>query len=434
MLANNIGRKIKILIIIVVVCLIGLSGYGILNRDSNFEFDSHTGTITNYYGNDTNVIIPKRIGLTKVKYIGHNAFEGNENIENVTLPNGVISIGKGAFINCSRLECIDFPDSLESFGECAFDCTNLKSISVSSKNKKFSSVDGVLFDKDKERLILYPSGNEKKEYTLPNSVKVINESAFFRCKNIEKVNLPDTVTSIKPEAFHYCGNLKNIVLSSNIKSIEEGTFSNCESLNEIVIPEGVEKISSYAFSECESLSNVSIPNTVKRISSDAFSNCEALTDFTIPQNVEEIDGNIFVGCSNLKNIIIKNDSKFIFTNGTLFKKDKNGNEEKVISCLSSKNDIIIPKSVKEIGEYAFCGKDNLNSIIISSSVKKIGDGAFRGCKNLGSIYLPNSITSIGKGAFIFCENITIHVNNLEIEQLVRDSESRIVKDRIICGV
>lgn len=449
LLTNKIIKK-SILSIIFGIVIVG--GYSILNRNPDFVFDSSSGSITEYLGNKKDVVIPKRIGLTRVKHIGEHAFANNKNIEHINIPEGIISIETSAFNSCKNLEEINFPSSLNYFREYTFDNTSLKNIVVSAGNKYFSSIDGVLFNKDKTAIILYPNKREDKSYIVPNNTEIITKEAFSNSHNLEHINIPETVNFIDSNAFYNCYNLKDIEIP-RVEKIQQSTFEGCSSLKEISIPYGVQTICDQAFNGCKalikitipesvteigrkafegcaSLNSIIIPTSIKYIREGAFNNCTSLSSFTIPKNIESIDGNIFTMCKNLKNIIIQNNSKFIFKNGLLLRKNDK-REIELLTCLLSNSKISIPDDVKKIGNYAFSGVDNLKALSIPSSVEIIGEGAFAGCNNLYSVNLPNSIKTIEKCAFIFCDNITIYVNSLNVDKLVRDSGSRIQKNKII---
>jgi len=122
-----------------------------------------------------------------VTSIGMSAFLGNRSVKRIYLPSSVKTVGDYAFYD-SAIEEILIPSGVETIGEGAFaSCRELRAISVESGNPKYSSLDGVLFSKDKSRLICYPSGKTDKAYTVRLGVSVIESAAFLNCRYLEEI-------------------------------------------------------------------------------------------------------------------------------------------------------------------------------------------------------------------------------------------------------
>jgi len=165
--------------------------------------------------------------------IGSSAFQNCTSLTNITIPNSVTSIGRVAFRGCTSLTSVTIGNSVTSIGEEAFrDCTSLKEFIVSEGNTQFSSIDGVLFNKDKTILIFYPNA-KSTSYTIPNSVTSIGEGAFSYCTSLTSVTIGNSVTSIGEEAFSYCTSLTSVTIGNSVTSIGEEAFRNCTSLKEI---------------------------------------------------------------------------------------------------------------------------------------------------------------------------------------------------------
>ena len=186
--------------------------------------------------------------LTGVKYKG---------IKPVVIPNGVTSIGEGAFFFCSSLKSITIPDSVTSIGDGAFRC--VQSVQVSTKNPVFS-VDGsgVLINK-KEKKLLYVPANVSGHYTIPSSVTSIGDGAFWGCSNLTRITIPDSVTSIGDNAFWDCDNLTSVTIGNGVTSIGEWAFEGCSSLRSVTIPTSVTSIGESAFLGCKNLTSITIP-------------------------------------------------------------------------------------------------------------------------------------------------------------------------------
>lgn len=118
------------------------------------------------------------------------------------------------------------------------------------------SEEGVLFDKEKTRLIQYPADNSRTVYTIPNSVVIIADRAFSNCTKLKNITIPSDVTSIGMRTFSRCISLTNITVPDKVTSIGEWAFYDCDHLASIIIPKSVISIGEWAFSGCTALEDV----------------------------------------------------------------------------------------------------------------------------------------------------------------------------------
>ena len=199
--------------------------------------------------------IPAQINGVNVTAIRWIAFENCTSLTSITIPDSVTDIGSSAFCNCTSLTSIIIPDSVTYIGRAAFEnCTSLVSFKVSDGNKDYCDIEGVLFSKDKTKLICCP-GSRSGSYAIPNGVTNIGWAAFGDT-SLTSITIPDTVTSIESFAFGCCTSLKSITIPDGVISIEMGTFTNCTSLESIIIPKSVTIINEDAFDECDKLENI----------------------------------------------------------------------------------------------------------------------------------------------------------------------------------
>ena len=350
--------------------------------------------------------IPDTIDGKKVTWIGYQAFMNCNRLTSITIPNSITGIASEAFIDCSSLTNITIPDSVISIGESAFYfcesltnitipdsvisigynafyyCRSLTSINVSNNSKNYSSIDGVLFNKDKTQIISYSAGKKETSYIIPDSVTSIADYAFDNCTRLTSITIPEGVTIIGSSA-----------------------FDNCIRLTSIVIPNGVTSIAYGAFNECRSLTNITIPDSVTYIGAIAFYGCSSLTSITIPDSVTSVDKYAFVDCIGLTGINVSDNNKnYSSIDGVLFNKDKT----EIIKYPAKKEgpNYDIPNSVTNIGTSAFYKCSSLTSITIPSGVTSIGNYTFFCCSSLKSITIPEKVTSIAYDAFKDCSSLS----------------------------
>lgn len=225
-----------LLALVLILTLLPTAALAAAAENKDFSINS-SGVLTYYRGDDSKVVIPE--GVTS---IGEGAFRGRKMITSVTIPEGVTSIGEEAFQGCISLVSVNFPKSLTSIDGSAFkNCESLSSV------------------------------------TLPEGLTTIGSYAFCRCESLSSVTLPEGLTTIDTYAFSGCDALTSITIPGSVTSIGDYAFSWCNSLANITIQEGVTTIGKYAFESSDALTTVSIPASVTSIKANAFSWCKSLT-------------------------------------------------------------------------------------------------------------------------------------------------------------
>jgi len=212
-------------------------------------------------------------GLTSVTItpnvfsIGDTAFAGT-GLTSLTLPNTVESIGNGAFADNPRLTVVGLPNNYYEYGEGKgepyffYGCTGLQQILANHDNKNYSTVDGVLFNKDRTTLIRFPQG-KTGSYTIPNTVTTISYKAFYNASGLTSINIPASVTSIGDFAFDGCTSLTSVNIPNNVISIGSYAFVRCTNLASVNIPASVTSIGHFAFYDCTSLRHVAVDSENK---------------------------------------------------------------------------------------------------------------------------------------------------------------------------
>lgn len=303
---------------------------------------------------------------------------GNK-IENMEIPSTVKTISQYAFYYCSNIKTIEIPESVKTIGAyyeytyvdeegyyLVFDGTNdyewrvfeelnnLSTINVKTGNTVWSSIDGILYNKDVTNVIFCPEA-KNGEISIPNTVTEIGSYAFSGCSNLNNINLPKSLERILEGAFKDCVSLKSITIPANVRQIE-----------------GTRSVGGSPFSGCVNLETINVDNSnTVYLSKDGIVYDEMGTvlylcpegksgTVNVPDGVTQISG--FYECGKL-------------------------------------TEIILPTSITQIDEYAFYDCKSLNTITIPSSVKSIGVLSFCGCTSLLEVSVPDSVKEIGINAF-----------------------------------
>lgn len=170
----------------------------------------------------------------RVTSIGMGAFFGCISLENITLPDSTTSIDSDAFLGCISLESITIPSEVTLIGVDAFcGCEVLTEIHVDESNTTYCSEQGVLFNKERTRLVCYPAGKTEDSYTIPTGVTSIGPSAFSWCNSLTSITIQAGVTSIGSRAFFGCRSLTNITIPRNVTSIGDYAFNDCTALTDV---------------------------------------------------------------------------------------------------------------------------------------------------------------------------------------------------------
>ena len=164
-------------------------------------------------------------------------------VDKIEIKSGINEITNCAFYKCNSLKTISIPNTVTNISTNAFnDCSSLEKIIVEENNQKYISIEGVLYNKDKTKIIHYPVNNSINNYTIPNSITSIESYKFRGCGSLTTIEIPDSVTSIGSSAFSGCISLTNIEIPNSVTSIGEDAFSGCSSLMNITIPNSVKSI------------------------------------------------------------------------------------------------------------------------------------------------------------------------------------------------
>jgi hypothetical protein len=361
---------------------------------AQFRFTTNNAalTITSYLGSGGHVEIPEATNGLPITGIGDHAFYGNSAVRRVIIPASVTVIGHNAFTACYGL-------------------TNL---TVHLANLHYASTNDVLFDKLFTTLIQFPAG-KAGDYTVPTSVTIIGNEAFYNCAGMTNLTLGENVAAIGDFACYLCFGLKTVSIPGSVTNIGRLAFfwsglTNLtvapanqhyasvggvlfdKSMSRLIqypgnqtgactIPDNVTTIGEYAFANCAGLTAVTLGKLVASIGDSAFSQCSGLRSVALTDGVAEIGDAAFHSCVNLTNLTFGSGVTTIGAGAFAY-------------CyqLSAAN---FPNSVNRLGAYAFNTCINLKELTLGTSVTNIGSYAFYSCQQLTRLTLPPGVMHVG---------------------------------------
>ena len=374
----------------------GVCEDGIINVPSKYQGKAVTAIGDKAFENDQYIgILNIPDSVTK---IGADAFSGCSNLSEVTMGNGVAEVGSKAFYTCGWLENITFSDSLESIGSSTFyGCRKLKAIDLPDSLKTISNN-------------AFEMCNGLEDVTFGTSLEIIGENAFLDCTSINAIVIPDGApTEIQVSAFENCGNAQIVTLGNDVKSIGSNAFKGVYMMKQLVIGDGVTSIGATAFQDCSRVYTVTIGASVISIGTNAFYKCRAIREvynrstlniYVDPQMEEELDQ--FGGIGKNAFYVRTGDepSKLSVDETQRLIYYIDGARKVVVGCmLEDYTDVVLPDDVTEIATRAFYNVDFVRSIDTGSGCTIIGASAFQNCYHLEKAIIGKSVQTIGNGAF-----------------------------------
>lgn len=391
----------------------------------NFEYDGIYYNITDetertveviagensYYGE---VIIPLSVQYYgdsyRVTAVGKDAFKGCAELTGITIPGSVITVGVGAFYDCTGLKEVYLEDGIQEL---------YMAQSRSGLYNGMHYVHGVFYNSPLEKVYLgrdvtYPNPaldstapfqdkSTLKSVTIGENVTKLGVKLFYYSKNIEgQLVIPDNVVTIGEKAFYCCQNITGLELGKNVTTIETDAFFGCSALTGVLtIPSSVKSINGSAFKGCN-LTGVNVDNLSDwcRIS---FANIEAnplhcagklylrgemVTDLVVPDDITEIRQFAFYNCTSLTSVEFGNNLQTI--------------DDSAFKYCTGLVNITVPGSVTDIKASAFAYCSNLESVTLNEGTAYLGAYTFYQCKKLKSMTIPNTVTYIGKNMFSYC--------------------------------
>ena len=309
-----------------------------------------------------------------------------------------------------------------------------------------------------------------KSITLPFGLKHIGASAFFNCPNIQQINIPDSVEHIDPYAFSFCKGLHTVQLPSSLTLISEELFAECDNLKNLSIPDTVTEIGANAFLRCTAFILEKLPAGIKSIGDAAFANCGNIESLALPGTLESIGEAAFNGTAIDKASFAGTPERWTAIGGDAcciaqdkidflehtcdfsgWKYDEHKHWQQCTSCGKAQNegehmgdgdtctvcgaalsaaldsgsiDDGLSWSLSRSGALTISGsgkmpdfssvanaapwdkqKDKIQSVVIESGVQSISGGAFSGCTALEKLSISETVTQIDLNAFGGCTSL-----------------------------
>ncbi len=234
-----------------------------------------------------------------IKKIGWAAFARCESLRKITLPYSLEEIDDYAFLSCTALQSIELPRNIKIIGNAALNGIKCP-IKINGINPYFTTEKGLLYNKDKTKLLCCPNIHE--DFSLEGNINEVAWSAFRACSKLKKLKINEGVNTLGEDACYDCTNLEEIILSDSLEDIGWLAFSRCKSLRRIKLPKRIKSLGWALFSDCRALKEIILPEHLESIGLAVFAHCHSLEKLTLPHSLKEIEGGAFSDCPQLKTI------------------------------------------------------------------------------------------------------------------------------------
>jgi len=358
------------------------------------------------------------VEIDGVESVGAFAFYGFDAIEEFTAAaDSIKSIDVYAFYGCSAMRKVTLPASLTAIHANAFNgCLSMEEFDVDAENTKFSSADGVLFQKRTSGLALYmyPPAKDATTYEIPAEAVSIIFNGFRYASKLTSIKIHKDLDSISPGSFigtssleefivaqdspYYYSDTKALVYKKGIVSKYLFRYPPAADGDSYTIPDGTSDIDESAFEDSE-LKSITFPSSVKIVNDRAFKNCADLEEVELPAALTSVASNAFDGCTSLKSIVLKGTSANCKSvNGVLVC----GTAIAKYPAKLADKEYTVPKDTKYIYSLAFENVTGLETISIPETVDSIAANSFIGCKKLKNIKYEGLSDPGKSGAFVDC--------------------------------
>ncbi|MBR4459043.1 MAG: leucine-rich repeat protein [Clostridia bacterium] len=350
-----------------------------------------------------------RIDLpNSIEQIGAAAFAGTR-LTSVTLPDHLRTIGETAFAS-TWINAVHIPSSVQVIGACSFNTDSFSTITVDEDNANYSSLDGVLFSKDKKVLCLFPN-KRTGDYQVPNTVNRIDDYAFY-ISSVTNVIIPESVSELGICCFSSAVDLESINIPTQITVIPKAAFFCCYSLQPgLVFPERLETIDDLAFVGVH-LNHITLGENLKYIGNYAFQNTR-LRSLVIPDSVEHIGTGAFFNNIKLTDVTMSEEMLSRLDIEDIFEDTpylgRSGECGANVTYLLKGHKLTI-SGFGPMEDYVgwstpFNDQDYITEIEIEDGINYIGDASILNMEGITEIAFPYSVIKTGKSLFQFCSQL-----------------------------
>lgn len=351
--------------------------------------------------------------------IGSNAFNACYGLQSIDFGTKIVSLGSSCFQYCSSLTSISLPGSVTTISNAFQNCSQLQTSSVDSTNPNFYSLDGVTYSKDGSSIVIFPArksgtlslpaglssfdssinnnGNSLSSITIPaTNTKYSTQDGVLYDKEakvllltpgmITSLTVPATVTTIGQQASKLASALVSLSLDAGLTGIESEAFEGCTSLTSTAFPSGLTHLDNYCFSNT-GLTSITIPKGVSQQGYGIFQSCNNLASAVLEEGLTSIGSNIFSSCGNFASVTLPSTLTTLQNNafwGTNLK------------------EITLPDSVDQMGDNCFGYCRSLKKVTLGAGLTHLGNYMFSQCYALENVIFDDALTSIGSGIFQNC--------------------------------
>ena len=315
---------------------------GFFDGCGNVEFVTWPSTLVEFGIDDLPTKIRATLAYDANGFMIYNGWildYQNRNASAVTIPEGIVGIGRGVFAAMYDLETVTMPESLRCIARGAFeDCSWLLNLQFMSGLRYVGPV-------------AFRGCSSLLGASFADGVEILGTNVFENCWQMQSVRLPYTVTNIGFKAFTGCSAIRGVTVPTHLKTMQNLFPASYSQIETAEVAEGETTVMDDMFAGCVALRGGAtqtdmsmIPNTVTNIGARAFQNCTSLTAFVVPDSVVEMGAYVFSGCTALWNVTLS-------------------------------------RSLSAIPDYAFYGCSMLETMVVPESVTYLGNRFFSGRTN-----------------------------------------------------
>ncbi|MBO5896732.1 MAG: leucine-rich repeat domain-containing protein [Clostridia bacterium] len=344
--------------------------------------------------------------------VGYEAFADCTSLKEIKLAETLSEVADYAFAN-TQISTIDFGKNVNTVGSHSFlNASKLESITVTDKNKNYSAVDGVLYNKNGTELIVFPAAKtgtfelpqavEKicdnafygsaisavklaeesalreigisafensviTEFTIPANVSKLNNATFKNAAKLAKLTIEEGLTYVGAFAFEGCASLVDVTLPASVYTVANGAFKNT-GLKSVNVGDGVAELAAEAFAGNKALAKVTLGKNVEKIGVDAFKDCALLKAINLGASVKDFNAASFSGCTALATITVDKDNKNIKA------------IDNVVYCVD--------------GDHLIMVAAGATTVAVAEGTKYVTAGAFDLAKNVAAITFPATLVNV----------------------------------------